>query len=488
MPGVIALTAGFPPADLFPLEGITLHLRDGTSVDLGAPAAAAAQQYNTSLRGHPLLLAWVARHTAALHRPPAGHEVVITNGGNHSLELITSLFLDREDTLLLEEYSYPVLTESIALPKGYRTLGVPIDAHGIIPSGLAVVLEGAAAAAAAGGPRRPKMLYTVPVGQNPTGATITAQRRREVYELCRLHDVWILEDDPYFYLQWGAAAAALTHTQLADPVAKGAFSSGAAAAALQAVVPGLAGLADTPSRPASYLSLDKDQRVIRVDTFSKFLAPGLRLGWVTARGDVVTKLTSALQSHTVGPCGLSQAVAVGLLSAWGDAGLDAHLRRAQAEYAWRAAAALAAAQRELAGVAEWTPPSAGMFLWVRLLGVEDAAEVWAALREAKVVVCPGSVMRCCPPGAVSAVGAAAPAGPLASPFLRISFSCASEAELAEGIARLGHVLHAHRLQRGGRSPVESGPASALLDACCSMQSVDSAATVVAVTAAAHAGD
>lgn len=196
-------------------------------------------------------------------------------------------------------------------------------------------------------------------------------------------------------------------------------------------MPGLHGLAAAhPSAPChSYLSLDRDQRVIRVDSMSKFMAPGMRLGWVTARADVIAKLTSALHAHTVGPCSLSQAVAGALLEAWGDAGLEAHLRRVQGEYARRCAITLAAADRELAGVAEWTAPNAGMFLWLRLNGVQDAGQVWEDVKQAKVVVCPGGVMRC--DGRPSAC-------------LRISFSAASEEQLEEGMARLGRVLRARQ--------------------------------------------
>jgi DNA-binding transcriptional MocR family regulator len=457
VPGVIALTAGFPPPHLFPLAGISLRLQDGTSVDLGDASTSASQQYNSSLRGQPALAAWAAAHTAALHRPPAAHETLITNGGNHTLELITSLFLDRGDALLLEEYSYPVLTESIAAPKGYRTLGVPIDAGGIVPAGLRAVLEAAAAAAAAGGPPRPKLLYTVPVGQNPTGCTISDARRAEVYALCRAHDVWIVEDDPYFYLQWGAEG----ERAAAAAVAGGGGDPAAAAPALLAAVPGLAGLAaSAPAAPCrSYLSLDVDGRVIRVDSFAKFLAPGLRLGWVTARADVVAKLTSALHAHTVGPCGLSQGVAAAMLGAWGDAGLEAHLRRVQAEYARRAATAAAAAARELGGVADWAVPRAGMFLWVRLVGVEDAGEVWQELRRAKVVCCPGGVMHC------SGGRAGERAAP--SPFLRISYSAASEAELEEGFARLGRVLRQRRASSCGAAGGGGGGGAVVVDVAAS---------------------
>jgi kynurenine/2-aminoadipate aminotransferase len=228
----------------------------------------------------------------------------------------------------------------------------------------------------------------------------SAERRREIYALCRRYDIWIIEDDAYFYLQYNPACPT--------------------------DAPGLHGLS---SCCTSYLSMDADGRVIRLDTFAKFLAPGLRLGWVTARADVIAKLTSTIHSHTVGPCGISQALTSATLTAWGEDGLHAHLQRAQSEYAGRAAVALAAADTELKGIAEWGVPRAGMFLWVKLLGVGDSTEIWEALKAEKVVLLPGRFMHCRAGDAT-----------FQSPFVRISFSNCSEAEVAEGIRRVGRVV------------------------------------------------
>ena len=100
-------------------------------------------------------------------------------------------------------------------------------------------------------------------------------------------------------------------------------------------------------------------------------------------------LTRPLTHSQVGPCSLSQALVSATLAAWGDRGLDMHLRRVQAEYARRARLMLAAADRELSGLAQWVAPTVGMFLWVRLLGEEDSGEAWRELSEAGVIVIPG---------------------------------------------------------------------------------------------------
>jgi kynurenine/2-aminoadipate aminotransferase len=421
---IVPLAAGFPPPHLFPLTHLSVGVAGLPATPLTLPPGSLsdAQQYNSSLLGYKPLLAWALRHVKMLHDPPAAHEIIITNGNNHAIELITSLFLDRGDSLIMEEYTYPVLIESIALPKGYRPLAVAMDEEGMVPTTLRQVLENAAALEAAGGPSRPKLLYTIPTGHNPTGVTTTLQRRQQIYSLCREFDIWILEDDPYFYLQWRQENFPEAESQ-----------------------PGLYGLCPGASNfPAgSYLSMDVDQRVIRADTFSKFLAPGLRLGWVTARKDVVAKIVSALQTHTVGPCSLSQVVVEAALSAWGDDGLDAHLRRVQGEYAKRCFVLCSSAQTHLQGLASWTVPSAGMFVWMRIdesTGVEDVRDVWTDLQSAGVIVCPGSVMKSC-----STDLPLKKDGKIVScRYIRVSFSSASLNDLNEGMLRLGRVLSLRR--------------------------------------------
>ncbi|KAI3425850.1 hypothetical protein D9Q98_007824 [Chlorella vulgaris] len=405
IPDIVSLSGGFPPAHLFPFTGMSLQLASGGTVTITDPSAVnASQQYNFSLRGYRPLLDWVERHMYDMHGPPpaAGHQSLITNGGNHTLEMIMALFMDRGDSLLMEEYSYPVVTESLAQPKGLHAIPVPIDNQGIVPHKLAEVLSGLKVAAAADpAVRFPKLLYTVPIGQNPTGCTITAERRTAVYRLCQQYNLLLIEDDPYFFLQYAGGPDA---------------------------VPGMHGLA----RSGSYLQMDTDGRVIRVDSFAKFLAPGLRLGWVTAHPKIVEKLTMIIQSHTVGPCSLTQVVTVETLKAWGDEGLDAHVRLVQREYAQRAQRIVAACERHLAGLAQWSHPSAGMFIWLRLQTVQDASEIWDQLRAAKVVLMPGRAMHC-----------RSVDPEFRSPHMRVSYSNATPENLDEGMRRLGEVLRQH---------------------------------------------
>ncbi|PSC75895.1 B Chain Kynurenine Aminotransferase Ii Inhibitor [Micractinium conductrix] len=406
--GLVGLHGGLPPEHVFPLTSLRLGLQGGRCVELSAASLMGAQQYTMVQAGLPSLHQWAVNHVRTLHTPPGGHDLLLTSGASHALEMVCSLFLDPGDAVAVEEYSYPQLLECHLVPRGCRVLPVAMDDEGVLPESLEQALAGAQQR----GEPLPKLFYSVPTGHNPTGIVTSLERRRAVYGICRRYGLLIVEDDAYFYLQ---------------------FPQGTDSP------PGLAGL----PRHASYLSLDVDGRVVRIDTFAKFLAPGLRLGWAVAAPAVAEKLTHLMQAQTLGPSGLSMALTDALLAEWGDAGLDAHLRLVQSEYAAKAAALHAAAQRELAGLAEWRQPRAGMFMWVRLLGVDESSQVLDALQAERVVCVAG---RICHPRAAD------PA--FRCPYLRLSFSHPPAERLEEGVRRVGVALR--RLAQEPRRPPPPG--------------------------------
>ena len=237
---------------------------------------------------------------------------MITNGNNPTLEAVLRLFCDRGDDLLCEEYTYPHVAESLALPAGVVPVPVACDAGennlsenafddggGIRPEALDAAIAARAASRPDG--RAPKLLYTVPVGQNPTGAVAGLERRKRVYEVCRKWGVAIVEDDPYYYLQYGRKKEKKEEkgeeeNEHEEPL-------------------GLRGLG------ASYLSLDVDGRVIRLDSFSKVLFPGVRLGWATAPRAVIDKLVCHLHGVALGAPPLAQVLTSALLlRGWGVGG------------------------------------------------------------------------------------------------------------------------------------------------------------------------
>jgi kynurenine/2-aminoadipate aminotransferase len=353
--------------------------------------------------------------------------------------MVLRLFLAPGDALLCEEYTYPHIAESFVLPAGLTAVPVACDGHGLEPAALDAALR---AQAAAGRPA--KLIYTVPVGQNPTGAVAPRARREAVYAVARSHGALILEDDPYHLLQFGP-----------DPGPDADDAARSAAAADHARPRGLAGLG------ASYLSLDVDGRVIRLDSFAKALAPGLRLGWATAAPPVIAKLVAHLHGVSLGAAPLAQVLAAELLTAWGPAGFEAHVRGVQAEYGRRAAVLHGAARRWLGGggegegadadasrrpLATWSRPLAGMFMWLRLEGVPDAGAIMGRLADEAVVVVPGAYAHC------SGVRARP------CPHVRVSFAGASDADMEAGMARLAAVLEEVRSGGGGGG---GGPAAAV---------------------------
>ena len=427
----------------------------------------AAQQYSVALKGYPPLQAWAAAHVAALHAPPAGQEVMVTNGNNQTIEMVLRLFLAPGDALVCEEYTYPHIAESFVLPAGMEALPVACDAGGLDPAALEAALAGRAAA----GRPPAKVIYTVPIGQNPTGSVASPSRRAAVYAVARKHGCLILEDDPYHLLQFGPAEGSAGG---GGGEGEGCGTDGpgddpaAAASSSYARPRGLAGLG------ASYLSMDVDGRVIRLDSFAKALAPGLRLGWATAAPPIIAKLVAHLHGVSLGAAPLAQVLAAELLRTWGRDGFEAHVKGVQAEYGRRAAVLHAAAQRwlgpgrggggvggdgsaaatattapsSLPPLATWSRPRAGMFMWLRLEGLPDAGALVGRLSDAAVVLVPGAYAHC--------------SGDRTRPcpFVRASFAGASDADMEAGMARLAAVLEAvHGEQAAGGALLPPGVAA-----------------------------
>ena len=211
-----------------------------------------------------------------------------------------------------------------------------------------------------------------------------------------------IEDDPYRFLAFG------------DALAEADELPGTAAARL----------------PPSFLSVDTDGRVVRCDTFSKWISPGLRCGWLTAPKPLIAKIAQGT-GPSLGVASSVQVMLHAMLERWGDAGLHRHVSGVQAAYRRRCAVALRAAKQHLDGLARWEAPEGGMFLWVELLGVRSAEALLEQMTAERVCVVPGSYF-------------SASDTPPEMPFVRISFAFASEEVLIEGFRRLGAVIRAAR--------------------------------------------
>lgn len=215
-----------------------------------------------------------------------------------------------------------------------------MDSEGLLPSHMDSILEDWDTSEHEGA-SKPWLLYTIPTGQNPTGATQGEQRRRELYRIAQKHDVFILEDDPYYFLQMQPYTE--SSVPLPPPSSHEDFLAG--------LVPSL-------------LSLDVDGRVMRMDSFSKVIAPGTRTGWITASEQIIERYIRHSELSTQNPSGVVQIVLYKLLEeAWGHVGYFDWLIYIRMEYTRRRDNICHACEKYLPNeVACWIEPAAGMFV------------------------------------------------------------------------------------------------------------------------------
>jgi aromatic amino acid aminotransferase I len=313
-------------------------VRDGNAIyDLSI-----ALNYGQST-GSAQMMRWLTEHTEIVCKPPyADWRVCQTIGSTGALEQALRMFCDKDrgDSVLTEDFSFSTALETIA-PLGIKAFGCKIDDQGLIPEAMDELLSGWDEKAR-GGSRKPHVLYTVPSGQNPTGATQGAERRRAIYEVAQKHDLYILEDEPYYFLQMQP----YTGRNQPDAPAPATVDD-----FVDSLIPSL-------------LSMDVDGRVMRMDSFSKVLVPGSRLGWITASEQIVERYQRHAEVASQGPSGFSQVILYKLLDeTWGHEGYLRWLMNLRVEYTKKRDALLAACEDHLPrDIVSWTPPAAGMFV------------------------------------------------------------------------------------------------------------------------------
>lgn len=339
----------------------------------------------------------------------------MTVGSTSALDMALRMFTTRGSYIMSEEYTFVSAVET-AMPMGVKCIGIKMDSEGLLPSSMDHILSTWDPAAHEGA-ERPWLLYTVPSGQNPTGATQGGQRRKEIYRIAQKHDVYILEDEPYYFLQMDPYTPTTITTT--PPSSHADF--------LSTLVPSL-------------LSLDTDGRVMRLDSFSKVLAPGTRVGWITAAEQVVERFVRHQEVSTQNPSGVSQLVLYKLLEdAWGHAGYLDWLISLRGEYSKRRDNICDACEKFLpTEIASWNAPAAGMFHWIRIewrrhpraettsmLEIEE--EIFQAGIESGVLSSKGSWFR-----------AEADGGD--EMFFRMTFAAAGAEQVQEAIRRFGEGL------------------------------------------------
>ncbi|KAE9411327.1 PLP-dependent transferase [Gymnopus androsaceus JB14] len=330
-PGMISLAGGLPHPSLFPFGEVNTKIyapdadlqstgcTPNSPVDVSIPKYASpsnkntlssALQYGTS-HGSAALSSFIRAFTSRVMNPGySDFDILLNSGNTDAWNKVVNILCEYGDYILVEEYTYP---SSQALWAPMRCKGVPIliDKDGMVPEALEVVLRDWDRVHP--GVKRPHLLYLVPVGQNPTGATLSLERKKAIYNICVEYDVIICEDDPYYFLQFPKYVLPSQRNSEQYPDANEHLNPNS---------PGFEFDEQTliDSLIPTFLSLDVQGRVIRLDTFSKTLGPGNRLGYFICNPVFAERLLRATEVTTQAASGWSQAHVEGLLTSWGQKG------------------------------------------------------------------------------------------------------------------------------------------------------------------------
>ncbi|MVO83926.1 aminotransferase class I/II-fold pyridoxal phosphate-dependent enzyme [Streptomyces sp. p1417] len=359
-PEVINFAGGLPAPELFDVRNVA-----ATYQAVFDETPAQAMQYSTT-EGDPGLRTALAGRYADRGLATGADELLVTTGSQQGLSLLATALVEPGDTVLVEDPCYLAALQVFAFA-GARVVAVPGDDDGADPDALdALVAE-----------HRPKLFYTVPTFQNPTGRTMPGDRRAAVAAVAARRGVWIVEDDPYGELRFEGVR-----------------------------VPWIASHAGAEDRTAV------------LGSFSKVMAPGLRLGWLRApaalrRACAIAKQAADLHTPTV-----NQLAAARYLAEYD---LDAHVARVAGVYGERRDAMLAGIGDALPAGSSWSRPEGGMFLWVRLPSGYDATALLPGVLAHNVAYVPGAPFY---------VGAPDPAS------LRLCFVTQTPDEIGEGLRRL----------------------------------------------------
>ncbi|AGO14024.1 AaceriAGR167Wp [[Ashbya] aceris (nom. inval.)] len=363
--GMVFLGAGMPPAELFPIRAVSVEVpvpgEDGKTVVGRIPKEAEerdfaqdvplsrALQYGNS-RGQRELVEFLRQHTREFHRLRyADWDVLVTAGSTQAWDASMRLFCNEGDSVVMEAFTYSSSVEA-AEAQGLHCVGAEVDSHGIVPERLAELL--AEWDTRYPGHARPRVLYTIPTGQNPTGGTLVDARKAQIYRLAQQYDMLIIEDDPYYFLQMDAYDAAGARGPEAYEDVRTALRADHARF--------------TASLARSFLDWDTDGRVVRLESTSKVFAPGCRTGWIVGPRALLDQYWYLQEVSVQSTCGFAQAILSGMLNRWGQHGYTNWLIDLRVEYTVRRDHCLDCCRKYLPDFVQVEPPEAGMFFMLVL--------------------------------------------------------------------------------------------------------------------------
>jgi 2-aminoadipate transaminase len=361
--GIISFAGGLPAPELFPLTHFATAMQDALTID-----KAAALQYDVTEGYLPLkkfLCRWLSKRGVRC-RP---ENLLLTNGSQQALDLIGKVFINPNDTVLVEEPTYLGAIQAFD-PYEARYTSVPMDDEGMRIGDLEQAIR----------KQKPAFAYLVPTFQNPSGITMSLERRRRLLQTLRKNNLFAIEDDPYGFLRFSG------------------------------------------KRVPSLYELSGGKGVIYLSTFSKILSPGIRLGFVVAQPDVISTLVLAKQAADLQPNTLIQRAVYHYCRR---GYLDQHIPLIIDAYKKRADWMLAAMERYFPASVEWVRPEGGMFIWCRLKNGLSATRLFQEAVKRNVAFVTGTVFHANGGG---------------DNTLRLNFTNSNQEQIQEGIRRLGAVF------------------------------------------------
>lgn len=374
-PGIISFAGGFPDSAMFDVDGITQSSQKALQENAGM-----ALQYGATEGFGPLreqLAAFMATKGA---KDVAPEQLIVTTGSQQALDLLGKCMVSPGDKVIVEGPTFLATIQCFRL-YGAEVISAPVDGNGVIVEELEKLIA----------EHQPKLVYLIPTFGNPSGATLSLERRKRVLELAVKYQTLVVEDDPYGDLYFDAPPPASL-------------------------------LALSPEVPGSR------EWLAHCGSLSKVLSPGLRIGWLIANPELLAKAVMCKQFSDAHTSTFAQATAAQYLQA---GHMPATLAKVRKVYASRAKAMMDALRSELGDAVEFTEPQGGLFLWVRLTGkggkLADANELAKRAIEQGVAFVPGAPFFSQNPDVST---------------LRLSFATADEDKIREGVARLAKALKA----------------------------------------------
>lgn len=379
-PETISLAGGLPAGELFPIEQIT-----AVTQRILAKNGQQALQYGPT-EGYMPLRELLAHQLSETGINVSRENILITSGSQQGLDLLARVLLNPGDRVLVESPTYMGALQ-VFRPYEVEFVAARSDEEGIVTAELEPLLR-----------QGPKCFYALPTFQNPSGVTMTLERRRQLIELAGRYDLAIIEDDPYSQLRFEG-----------EPL------------------PSLFALESERQQQGAGRDQPYQGNVVLVKTFSKVLTPGLRVAWVVGPEPLIRTLVRAKQGTDLHTATLNQMISYELIH---DGLLEEHVPRLRALYHERRDAMLAALEEYCPDFVHWTHPQGGLFLWLTLPPEIDATDLLRDALEQRVTFVPGMSFHCDGSGTNK---------------LRLSFSNVAPARIEEAIQRLGKLLHTRML-------------------------------------------